>query len=103
MNRPSRYVWVLLGSTVPILMLIGAFGISRMHLDWLIHGWGWGISNEFEILTGAVLFAGALVSASVLVGAVLIARALAPAAVQPDPLADSTAEDSDDDEGDAAV
>lgn len=103
MNRPSRYVWVLLGSTVPILMLIGAFGISRMHLDWLIHGWGWGISNEFEILTGAVLFAGALVSASVLVGATMVARALSSVVGRSGTPGDSGTERSDDDEGDAAV
>lgn len=103
MIRHSRTVSALVAGAVIVLVLIGAFGISRMHLDWLIQGWGWEVSNECEILIGAVLCAGALISAAVLIGAVLIARALAPAAVRPDPFTDSTAENSDHDEGDAAV
>ena len=61
------------------LIVVGAFALSVMHLDWALTDEGWGVSNEFEVLSGTILLAGVMVASAILLGAGVIARVVAAA------------------------
>ena len=95
---------VIEGLAAAVIVIVAVFSVVMLNLQWLpCQEPACVIEPSTQAVFGAVLFAGALVSATVLIGAAIIARAVLSAAERSVTQAESAEKGAGQERGGAAV